>query len=70
MDIELKFTAPAKTFIAEQGFDAKYGARSLRRKIQGLIEDELAEEILRKNIKKGDKVTVSVSDKKLKFSIS
>jgi ATP-dependent Clp protease ATP-binding subunit ClpC len=70
MDIELKFTAPAKSFIAEKGFDSKYGARSLRRKIQSMIEDELAEEILRKHIKSGDKVIVSVADKKLKFAIS
>lgn len=68
MNIELIFTAPAKTFLADQGYDKKYGARSLRRKIQTLIEDELADQVLHGMIKKGDKISVSIVDKKLKFN--
>lgn len=69
MDIVLKITPKAKDFLAEQGFDKKYGARSLRRKIQSLIEDELAEEILKGNIEKGSSVQISVSDGKIKFNL-
>ena len=69
MDIILKITPKAKDFLAEQGFDKKYGARSLRRKIQSLIEDELAEEILKGNIEKGSSVQISVSDGKIKFNL-
>ena len=35
-----------KAYIAEKGFDEKYGARPLRRAVQNQIEDVLAEEIL------------------------
>lgn len=69
MNIVLEFTAPAKTHIAEQGFDKKYGARSLRRKIQTIVEDELADEVLKGHIKAGDKVVISVAEKKLKFTM-
>ncbi len=70
MDITLKATPAAKDYLAEQGFDKKYGARSLRRKIQSLIEDELAEEILKGNIEKGHKVQISISEGKIKFKNS
>ncbi|SHJ21567.1 ATP-dependent Clp protease ATP-binding subunit [Parasporobacterium paucivorans] len=68
MNIDLVFTGPAKSYLAEQGYDKKYGARPLRRKIQTLIEDELADQVLRGVIKGGDSVTVSVADKHLKFN--
>ena len=45
------------------------GARPLKRAIQTEIEDKLAEEILQKNIKPGDKVTVTVKNKKIEFNV-
>ncbi len=69
LDIELKVTAPAKKFLAEEGYEKKYGARPLRRKLQNVIEDGLAEEILQGTIKSGDIVNVSVSGKEVKFSV-
>ncbi len=45
-----------KIFIAEKGFDDKYGARPLRRALQKYIEDPLAEEILRNRFKEGSKI--------------
>lgn len=64
MDIELKFTGHAKKYIFEKGYDKKYGARPLKRAIQTYVEDELAEAILRGDVKKGDTVTVSTKKKK------
>ena len=64
MDIELKFTDHAKKYIFEKGYDKKYGARPLKRAIQTYVEDELAETILRGDVKKGDTVTVSTKKKK------
>ena len=64
MDIELKFTDYAKKYIFEKGYDKKYGARPLKRAIQTYVEDELAEAILRGDVKKGDTVTVSTKKKK------
>lgn len=64
MDIELKFTDHAKKYIFEKGYDKKYGARPLKRAIQTYVENELAEAILRGDVKKGDMVTVSTKKKK------
>lgn len=64
MDIELKFTDHAKKYIFEKGYDKKYGARPLKRAIQTYVEDELAEAILRGDVKKGNTVTVSTKKKK------
>jgi len=44
----------AKDFIAEKGFDIKYGARPLNRAIQKYIEDLLAENVVSNSIKEGD----------------
>ena len=49
----------AKNFIAEKGFDPKFGARPLRRAIQQYIEDPLSEEILRGSFKDGAKIVAS-----------
>ena len=60
LNMELNVTSAAKTYIVEKAFDRKYGARPLKRKIQDEIEDKLAEEMIRGNLRSGDKVTVSV----------
>jgi ATP-dependent Clp protease ATP-binding subunit ClpC len=49
---------PAKDFIAEKGYDSKYGARPLNRAIQKYIEDLLAEHVVNNAIKEGDKILV------------
>jgi len=46
LGISLDITEAAKTFIAEKGYDAQYGARPLKRAIQKYLEDPLAEMIL------------------------
>ena len=49
---------PAKDFIAEKGYDSKYGARPLNRAIQKYVEDLLAEHVVNNAIKEGDKILV------------
>ncbi len=60
MDIRLNVTNSAVDYLAEAGFDAKYGARPLRRAIQSKIEDRLANELLEGKIKRGRSGTGSV----------
>ncbi len=69
LNIGLAVTAAARTMLVEESFDKKYGARPLRRKIQSSIEDRLAEEILNGTVSSGDKVSVTVSNKKLEFKV-
>ncbi len=61
MDIELKLAPSVKKYLIEKYADKKMGARPLKRAIQNVVEDRLAEEILRKNVKPGDSVTCSWS---------
>lgn len=64
-EIYLTFSEAAKDFLALKGYDPLYGARPLRRYIQSLVEDRLAEEMLEAVIKAGDKVLVDVVDEKI-----
>ena len=54
---------PAKDFIAEKGYDSKYGARPLNRAIQKYVEDLLAENVVNNSIKEGDKILVDQNKK-------
>lgn len=58
----------AKQFIVDKGYDRKYGARPLKRKIQEEIEDKLAEEIIAGQIKSGDTVIVSTKNKAISIT--
>lgn len=70
MNLELVVRDSVKKFIAESGYDEKYGARPLRRAIQNKIEDKLAEEILEGTIKNGDTVAVGIKNKQVEFSVN
>jgi len=70
LDIELVVRNNVKDYLAENGFDSKYGARPLKRAIQNKLEDRMAEEILDGKIHRGDRVIVSVSKKVIKFSVN
>ena len=67
LDIQLKISDSVKDYLAEAGFDSKYGARPLRRAIQTKLEDRLANEILDGNIKRGSTVKVQMHQKQLRF---
>ena len=53
LDIELVVRSSVKDYLAENGFDSKYGARPLKRAIQNKLEDRMAEEILDGKIHRG-----------------
>ena len=67
MDIRLTVDEEARKVLIDKGYDEKYGARPLRRTIQNMLEDKLAEEILDGKVKKGDLVQVSGKDGELVF---
>ena len=55
----------AKEFLIEKGYDPQYGARPMRRAVERFLEDPLAEELLRGNVKAGDRVEVIAAEGKL-----
>ncbi|MCQ2253266.1 MAG: ATP-dependent Clp protease ATP-binding subunit [Bacteroidales bacterium] len=61
MKMKLTLTDKAKDFIAEKGFDPKFGARPLKRAIQKYLEDELAAAIIGVDIKDGDEIVADLS---------
>jgi len=63
MNIKVTLAPKAKEYLVEQGYDAKYGARALRRKVQSEVEDKLSEEILEGRVKAGDRVSIVTSAK-------
>ena len=58
-NIEIEIDEKAKALIVEKGPDSTYGARPLRRAIQTMIEDKIAEEIIEGNLKKGEKAIIT-----------
>ena len=60
----MEFESSIKELIAKKGIDKNYGARPLRRTIQNLVEDSLAEEILEGKLPKGKIAKVGIKDGK------
>jgi len=67
VNITLKVDDNVKEFLAEKGYDKVYGARPLRRTIQNLVEDRIAEEMLDGKISEGDTIRIVLKDDKLEF---
>ena len=65
----LHLSDKAKDYIAEKGFDKKYGARPLKRAIQKYIEDALAEEIVNSKLSEGDTITMDLDKAKSTLTI-
>jgi ATP-dependent Clp protease ATP-binding subunit ClpC len=63
--IELIVPQVAKDFLIDKGFDPQYGARPLRRTIQRMVEDPLAEGLLQGKFHPGDLVEAGVADGEL-----
>lgn len=63
--IEIELEPSVKKFIAGKGIDKNFGARPLRRTIQSVLEDRLAEEILDGNLKKNKVNKIGVKDDKV-----
>jgi len=61
---DIKLSKKAIDYLAEKGFDSNFGARPLNRAIQKYLEDPLAEEILKSDVKEGDLIAVDLDVKK------
>lgn len=68
MGITLSLSDSALDLLAEKGFDAAYGARPLRRAIQTMVEDVLAEKMLSGAFVKGDAIRVTAVENRLEFT--
>ena len=64
-NIKITIGAEAKKYLAEEGFDPEYGARPVRRLIQKTILDKLADQMIRGDIKHGDKVKINFKENSL-----
>ncbi|MBQ4537518.1 MAG: ATP-dependent Clp protease ATP-binding subunit [Lachnospiraceae bacterium] len=69
MDIKLTITSALKEHLVEKHSDNKMGARPLKRAMQSVVEDALAEEILKKNIQPGDIVSAGYKNDKVTFTV-
>jgi ATP-dependent Clp protease ATP-binding subunit ClpB len=65
--IGLEVTDAAKAILARQGYDPTYGARPLKRTIQRLVQDPLAQKLLEREFSEGDTITVDAEGDELIF---
>ena len=69
MDIHLTLTGALKEHLVEKYADQKMGARPLKRAIQSVVEDALAEEVLKGNVQPGDTVSAGFKQDKVTFTV-
>ena len=65
MGYALKITDNAKQFILSKGFDAQYGARSLKRAVKQYVEDPLCDFLLEGDAQNNDKLVLDLNDEKM-----
>lgn len=63
--IVIKLTDEAKTYICHESFDVNYGARSVKRYLQKVVETDLGRELIKGNIQEGDQVTIDIEGSKI-----
>ena len=68
--MELVVTNDCKDLIAKEGYNPTYGARPLRRAIQRMLEDALAEQVLMGRFKEGDVITTRLEGDTVVFDKS
>ena len=68
--IKIEITKKAKDLIISKGTDSNYGARPLRRAIQTMVEDRLAEEILDGKLKSGYKAKIDAENDEIKINVT
>ena len=66
-DIGMRITPGAKNLMADKGFDMAFGARYLKRTVQKMLEDPLAEEILNGHFGAGSRIRVTKKGEELVF---
>lgn len=69
-NIDLKVNDEVKDLIINKGTDYAYGARPLRRALQNILEDKIAEEMLDGNLQEGDKAEMVLQDNKIRINKS
>ena len=69
MGYHFRFNKSVIDYIAQDGFDEKFGARPIKRAIQIKIEDYISEEVLKNNIEVGKKYSMSIAKKDGKITI-
>lgn len=67
--ISVEFTAAAKKWIGEKGYDPTYGARPLKRFLQKQVETQLARALVAGEVEEGSKVTFSIKDDELVMKV-
>ncbi|MDG1990795.1 MAG: ATP-dependent Clp protease ATP-binding subunit [Dehalococcoidia bacterium] len=67
-NMKVEFDKSLYSYLAEKGFDEKYGARPLRRVIQNDIEDLLSDKLLDEQFKSGDTIKVNVKNEQIVFN--
>jgi ATP-dependent Clp protease ATP-binding subunit ClpC len=70
LGFKVELSDKAKDFLAEKGYDPQYGARPLHRAIQKYLEDQVAEEILKGDIKEGETINADYPGKDDALTIS
>jgi ATP-dependent Clp protease ATP-binding subunit ClpC len=65
--MDMVITDECKDMLAKDGYNPTYGARPLRRSIQRLLEDALAEQVLAGNFKEGDTIEATLDGETIKF---
>lgn len=65
--IKANLSDSAKNYIINFGYDIEFGARPLKRALQELVEDKVADEILKDNIKNGDEIIIDFKDDEIKI---
>jgi ATP-dependent Clp protease ATP-binding subunit ClpC len=66
-ELTLEVAPEVKEHLAKEGFDPSLGARPLRRAVQRLIEDPLAEEVLRGSFRAGDTILAEMEEEHVVF---
>ncbi len=65
--IKIAFDAAAKKYIAENGFDPEFGARPIKRLIQKVVLDKLADRLIRGEVKNGGKIKIGMEGSEIKI---
>ena len=66
--IKAVLSIEAKKFIAKAGFDIVYGARPLRRALYELVEDKIADMILKDELETGDEIVINSDGEKIEIN--
>ena len=69
-DIIFTMTAEAKALVLQQGYDPQYGARPLRRTIEKLIQNPIAEMVLRGDVPRHSKLLATAADGKIAIEVA